>query len=1284
MTRKKNHKRREAAKTKKAASRSNSDASMDMAISPTESTATEQTAITATTTARSSSDEAISHTANVDHVATPDSGSQADDDSDGDESNDNFDNANDEFEPDQQPVEQGTKVDDDTPSNAAVANDILLTPAKTEEDKTQGTLADDEEASIEEPSAADVSLEVPVEFKEEPVFDTTAAEDTTVPQASETIVSDSTTTAPEDVLQDELTRTDEPIPVDEPVAADEPVPADEPISAVEPVSADEEIAASEEIPADDVFPLEDGSSDKPQEEDEAETIAMATAPIATLAAIEEEQDALPSEGNIVIPPLPTKEDGLPSSDHLIWAAEVPLTDSHVQASVVDQSPPVEAVDKSNAELAEAEVAETTFSDDQEHHQSSSRAPPKANYINEGRVISNESISNLPSMEAASESVATVAIQCLERDKDMELSYVAILSAITVLKQMRDEATPLSDDHLHKISAMYSHVIQLCTQDSARDGLAEETVRQGVLTPENLFLQLHHSILDAGFRLEDKDHLAISRVFLHYKRAERALQVMAYIPSDRWKGAEYRHAIQCRMASRPRQQADIDALLAEYQNREDQSKVPLIQEWYRLCQQSARWEDAKIQYERRRARLVDAPNNIERLSNVSSVPSTSIDLGSSPLSSPYQGRHERTTSSGSTSTTASSPGHQRSTSTSSHQRTPSVNAASWPSGAPATHKPPSSSTTPVSKGPFSFFSNFKFPGTGSKAAAPQEQQPAALPSSIHANHHLTVLDNNMLEECVKFKGFEYGWRRIYERMGHQLEDKDTAKIVMRLCKRAFLGFGGAGPEAPGSPNVQAKDIFDLEDEAALHIAEAIRQVAPGDRSMFAQDPEIWEARAWAVYNKAMMSPQSLGTSATPSHHHHHLHHHPHHTGGQSPGAQTAAAVSMDPNQPIASLNSYTAMSVFLHDILTIATCSPEKSSRYLKAYRVYSTMRSDPALQLHLRDPYVMKVVLKAIYDSVLSIVHAQEQGIEFIPPPKADSASPSPPLPSSAAAKAHHRRSSTNSLGRVQAMSIGPLLDLAFEIYADLRDTGAIRPLSWISSPSVPGITPNTPAVRTPQGNLALFFNPSSSSSATDPTANTEGAAATTSTSDLDNAPAVTTASVSPRASLSGAPVPVFQELSPLLVPSAHARVLPNELYLALLQLCIQVPVWEISSKVVQTIVSDIKLGMSRDDDSKLVVDKDMAAALQCFHDTWMCTVPGSDEEKSRQCSFQAWMYRDDEAAQQGQEVDGSEVPSCNEHEYWNLWSKQDSRLTRLVYSPSRVSVLVEHVEQTLEPTTAM
>ncbi|KAG0226077.1 hypothetical protein BGW41_004276 [Actinomortierella wolfii] len=1216
MTRKKNQKRREAAKAKKAASRSNSDASMDMAISPSESTATEHTAIVSTE--RSSADEAIVPTIQVNPDVSPDSGSQADEESDGSDADEHDGDVNDDSEAHHPSSTDDVKVID------KISDDTLVSSSQNEpvEGNPVGSFKEGDNVEIENDN--DHSKE------------TAGMED----EASAISFKDSV----EDHVESK-----EWLAVDTPVI-EETVPLTSETVTVEPVTK-----GVDEIPVDDEVVHQEDEAKGP-ETTPAENITVT--PITT----EEPQVTDITSDSSIIPHMNIEADGLPSSDHQVWASEAPA---------MEESMPTKEESSAESECKEASEPAVDKSDNVDQEQPATNEPIQANYISEGRVISNESISNLPSMDVASDTVATVAIQCLERDKDMELSYVAILSAITVLKQRRDDSTPISVDQMHSISAKYSHLIQLCTQDSMRLGLEEETMRQGVLTTESLYFQLYQSILEAGFQLEDKDHLAISVVFLHYKRADKALQAMEHIPKDHWKGAEYRHAIQCHMACKPRRQADVDDLLAEYQRKEGQSMKAIIQEWYRLCQQSAKWEEIKAQYERRRARLVDGPNNVERISNAGSVPSTSIDLGTSPLGSPRASRHERTSSTGSTSTTISSPGHQRSTSASSHQRTPSVNATSWPSGAPAALNTPVPAA-PTTKGAFSFLSNFKFPGTGSKS--PQDQQPT-LPSSVHANHHLTVLDNNMLEECVKFKEFEYGWKRIYERMGPQLEDKDTAKIVMRLCKRAFLGYGGAGPEAPGSPNVQSKDMFDQDGEAASRIAEAILQIAPGDRSLFAQDPEIWEARAWAVYNKAMMNPQALGASIAPSHLHHH---NPHHTVAQGLGVQGAATTSIDLSQPISSLNSHTSMSVFLHDILTISTCSPEESSRYLKAYRVYSTIRSDPTTQLQLRDPFVMKVVLKAIYDSVLSIVRAQERGIDLEPSTLVDRAA-SPDLPRSA--KIHRRRLSTLSLGRVQTMSIGPLMDLAFEIYSDLRDTGSIRQLSWLNPPSGSGVTPTTPAVRTPQGNLALFFNPSSSSTRSESGLSNEAdtSTATSDTVDLSNTSAIPTASTSPRASLSGASTPVFQELSPLLVPSPHARILPNEIYLALLHLCIQVPVWEISSKVVHTIVADMKLGMSKEGDDKFSVDGEIAAALQCYHDTWMCATAPESTENEKRCKFQALMYRE---AEDQEVVDhtspSSKAPSCDEHGYWNLWSKQDSRLTRLLYSPSRASELIEHIEQAL------
>jgi hypothetical protein len=93
--------------------------------------------------------------------------------------------------------------------------------------------------------------------------------------------------------------------------------------------------------------------------------------------------------------------------------------------------------------------------------------------------------------------------------------------------------------------------------------------------------------------------------------------------------------------------------------------------------------------------------------------------------------------------------------------------------------------------FSFFSAFsKRSDTTPSTKHPQH---SPLPNSnfdIQVNHQLTTLDNSMLEECITHMQSEYGWK-VYERMGSVLEDRETAKIAMRLCKRAFLGHGGPG-------------------------------------------------------------------------------------------------------------------------------------------------------------------------------------------------------------------------------------------------------------------------------------------------------------------------------------------------------------------------------------------------------------------------------------------------------------------------------------------------------------
>ncbi|KAF9102386.1 hypothetical protein BGX29_004648 [Mortierella sp. GBA35] len=293
---------------------------------------------------------------------------------------------------------------------------------------------------------------------------------------------------------------------------------------------------------------------------------------------------------------------------------------------------------------------------------------------------------------------------------------------------------------------------------------------------------------------------------------------------------------------------------------------------------------------------------------------------------------------------------------------------------------------------------------------------------------------------------------------------------------------------------------------------------------------------------MMNPFFLNSSGSPSNSP---------TQSQSPGvaigsgANSSIATANRGNgiflSPVSAMAGTTALSVFLHNILTVAINSQEQSSRYLKAFRIYSTMRNDLSnqYQSQLWDPFVMTCMIKVIYDTVLVLVRAQDQQQRQQP-----------------LASAQQRRLSVSSQIQQQQqrppqMTIGPLIDLAFEIYADMRNVWPIRHLPRLSA-----LAPSTPVLKTPL---------------------TSQASATTANG-----------SIGSRAQLN-------------LQANIQVRRLPSELYLALLHLCIQVPLSgvSVSSQVVKTIVADMISTKPGQQPANL--DRHLAAALQYYHDQWMC-----------------------------------------------------------------------------------
>jgi hypothetical protein len=116
----------------------------------------------------------------------------------------------------------------------------------------------------------------------------------------------------------------------------------------------------------------------------------------------------------------------------------------------------------------------------------------------------------PSWDAASEHVATVALQSLNRDKDMEMSYVSLLSALTVLQSSQDQPPELDpvqpvDTNLlrskRKIARMFSQILSIICRSNVAEGLEKETLRQGIMSPEALYTQFYGSIQQAGYDLE---------------------------------------------------------------------------------------------------------------------------------------------------------------------------------------------------------------------------------------------------------------------------------------------------------------------------------------------------------------------------------------------------------------------------------------------------------------------------------------------------------------------------------------------------------------------------------------------------------------------------------------------------------------------------------------------------------------------------------------------------------------------------------------------------------------
>lgn len=119
-----------------------------------------------------------------------------------------------------------------------------------------------------------------------------------------------------------------------------------------------------------------------------------------------------------------------------------------------------------------------------------------------------------SWKAASERVVIGVIQCLTETKDMELSYVSLLSTITVLNSRLDHegvndgevgvpsVAPVeaieTDDPVGKL---YAQLLSIMTRRGVVEGLIKETLRQGVLSQDTLYIRLYKAILNVGYHLQ---------------------------------------------------------------------------------------------------------------------------------------------------------------------------------------------------------------------------------------------------------------------------------------------------------------------------------------------------------------------------------------------------------------------------------------------------------------------------------------------------------------------------------------------------------------------------------------------------------------------------------------------------------------------------------------------------------------------------------------------------------------------------------------------------------------
>lgn len=204
-----------------------------------------------------------------------------------------------------------------------------------------------------------------------------------------------------------------------------------------------------------------------------------------------------------------------------------------------------------------------------------------------------------------------------------------------------------------------------------------------------------------------------------------------------------------------------------------------------------------------------------------------------------------------------------------------------------------------------------------------------------------LDNAMMELCLTYDAYEYGWG-IYEKMTEM--SKHSCVVAMRLCRLAFYSLmNNSSLTESGKTGM----ILEDDDKSALPISPVQIRIEPIDDSqqlstshndimldnpsspksltsvrssisaisntpVLPDDQFKWEARAWAVYMKFKMTPDMQQSATT---------------------------------------------HIILHELLEIVSESPEISSRFEKANRIVEEFKvlSQDAL---LYDEWIVRPILR--------------------------------------------------------------------------------------------------------------------------------------------------------------------------------------------------------------------------------------------------------------------------------------------------------------------------------------